>query len=69
MLGRLVLPLLATLGLLCRYYGHEFQARLHWHVEDLGIRHAYLKPATPRLNGKVERSHRGGPAKSDHKLS
>jgi transposase InsO family protein len=27
-------------------------------VEDLGIRHVYIKPATPRLNGKVERSHR-----------
>lgn len=37
--------------------GHEFQAKFHWHVEDLGIRHVYIKPATPRLNGKVERSH------------
>ena len=37
--------------------GHEFQARFHWHVEDLGIRHVYINPATPRLNGKVERSH------------
>jgi transposase InsO family protein len=37
--------------------GHEFQAKFHWHVEDLGIRHAYIKPRTPRLNGKVERSH------------
>lgn len=37
--------------------GHEFQAQLHWHVEDLGIRHVYIKPRTPRLNGKVERSH------------
>jgi transposase InsO family protein len=27
-------------------------------VEDLGIEHAYIKPRTPRLNGKVERSHR-----------
>jgi transposase InsO family protein len=25
---------------------------------DRGIRHIYIKPATPRLNGKVERSHR-----------
>ena len=25
---------------------------------DRGIRHVYIKPATPRLNGKVERSHR-----------
>ena len=38
--------------------GHEFQAQFHWHVEDLGIRHAYIKPASPQLNGKVERSHR-----------
>jgi len=34
--------------------GHEFQALFHWHVEDLGMRHSYIKPATPRLNGKVE---------------
>jgi len=38
--------------------GHEFQALFHWHVEDLGIRHVYIKKGTPRLNGKVERSHR-----------
>lgn len=38
--------------------GHEFQARFHWHVEDQGIRHVYIKPRTPHLNGKVERSHR-----------
>ena len=38
--------------------GHEFQAKFHWHVEDQGIRHVYIKPGTPRLNGKVERSHR-----------
>ena len=25
---------------------------------DRGIDHVYIKPATPRLNGKVERSHR-----------
>lgn len=37
--------------------GHEFQAKFHWHVEDLGMRHHYIKPRTPRLNGKVERSH------------
>ena len=36
---------------------HEFQAQFHWHVEDLGMRHSYIKPRTPRLNGKVERSH------------
>lgn len=38
--------------------GHEFQARFHWHVEDQGIRHVYIKPRTPQLNGKAERSHR-----------
>ncbi len=24
--------------------GHEFQAKFHWHVEDLGMRHIYIKP-------------------------
>lgn len=38
--------------------GHEFQALFHWHVEDKGIRHVYIKPHSPELNGKVERSHR-----------
>jgi len=38
--------------------GHEFQALFHWHVEDKGIRHTYIKPRSPQLNGKVERSHR-----------
>ena len=38
--------------------GHEFQARFHWYVEDQGIQHVYIKPRTPQLNGKVERSHR-----------
>lgn len=37
--------------------GHEFQAKFHWHVEDRGIRHVYIKPRSPHLNGKVERSH------------
>lgn len=38
--------------------GAEFQTQFHWHVTDLGVRHVYIKPHTPRLNGKVERSHR-----------
>lgn len=38
--------------------GHEFQARFHWHVEDMGIRHVYVKARAPQLNGKVERSLR-----------
>jgi transposase InsO family protein len=38
--------------------GAEFQSRFHWHLEDLDIRHVYIRPRTPHLNGKVERSHR-----------
>ncbi len=38
--------------------GSEFGSQFHWHVLDRGIKHVYIKPATPRLNGKVERSHR-----------
>jgi transposase InsO family protein len=38
--------------------GAEFQSSFHWHLLDRGIQHRYIKPATPRLNGKVERSHR-----------
>jgi transposase InsO family protein len=38
--------------------GVEFGASFHWHVLDKGIGHSYIKPRTPRLNGKVERSHR-----------
>jgi len=38
--------------------GAEFQSQFHWHVESLDIRHVYIRPRTPHLNGKVERSHR-----------
>jgi len=38
--------------------GHEFQAQFHWHVEDKGMQHVYIRPRTPQHNGKVERSHR-----------
>jgi transposase InsO family protein len=38
--------------------GAEFQSKFHWHLEELKIRHVYIRPRTPRLNGKVERSHR-----------
>lgn len=38
--------------------GAEFQSQFHWHVEALDIRHVYIRPRTPHLNGKVERSHR-----------
>jgi hypothetical protein len=37
--------------------GHGFQAQFHWHVEDLGMHHTYIKPRSLRLNSKVERSH------------
>lgn len=38
--------------------GAEFASQFHWHILDKGINHVYIKPRTPRLNGKVERSHR-----------
>jgi len=38
--------------------GAEFQSQFHWHAESLDIRHVYIRPRTPHLNGKVERSHR-----------
>jgi transposase InsO family protein len=38
--------------------GAEFQSQFHWHLESLDIRHVYIRPRTPHLNGKVERSHR-----------
>jgi transposase InsO family protein len=38
--------------------GAEFQSQFHWHLEGLDVRHVYIRPRTPRLNGKVERSHR-----------
>ena len=38
--------------------GAEFQSAFHWHLERLDIRHAYIRPRSPHLNGKVERSHR-----------
>lgn len=49
--------------------GHEFQAKFHWHVEDLGIRHAYIRKGTPQLNGKVERSHRSDQQEFYQRLS
>lgn len=38
--------------------GAEFQSHFHWRLEALDIRHVYIRPRTPHLNGKVERSHR-----------
>ena len=37
--------------------GHEFQSKFHWHVQDSGMNHRFIKPGTPQHNGKVERSH------------
>lgn len=37
--------------------GHEFQSKFHWHAEDCGMIHRYIRPASPHLNGKVEHSH------------
>jgi len=38
--------------------GAEFQSHFHWRLDALDIRHVYIRPRTPHLNGKVERSHR-----------
>ena len=38
--------------------GIEGLARFHWHLLDLGINHVYINPGSPKLNCKVERSHR-----------
>jgi transposase InsO family protein len=38
--------------------GAEFQTQFHGHVEARDIRHVYIRPRAPHLNGKVERSHR-----------
>ena len=37
--------------------GHKFQAKFHWYLSDLWINYVYIRPCTPRLNRKVERSH------------
>ena len=49
--------------------GHELQAKFHWHVENSGVRHTYIKRGTPQLNGKVERSHRSNQQESYQLLS
>ena len=38
--------------------GAEFQATFHGHLETRDVRHGYIRPRSPHLNGKVERSHR-----------
>jgi hypothetical protein len=34
------------------------QSRFHWHLETRDVRHVYIRPRTPHLNGPVGRSHR-----------
>ncbi len=36
----------------------QSSSQFHYHVLDRGIGHVYIRPATARLNRKVERSHR-----------
>lgn len=38
-------------------YKVNFSSWASQYLNPTGIRHIYIKPATPRLNGKVERSH------------
>jgi transposase InsO family protein len=38
--------------------GTEFPLTFRLAVEELGMRHRYIKPRRPQQNGKVERSHR-----------
>lgn len=38
--------------------GAEFQSEFQWHLQSHDIHHVHIRPRTPRLNGKVERSHR-----------
>lgn len=38
--------------------GHEFQSKFHWHLNDHAVHQHYIKPRTPKHNGKVERSHK-----------
>lgn len=38
--------------------GQEVGSAFHWHVLDKGIGRVRIRPRTPRLNGKGERSHR-----------
>ena len=37
---------------------HEFQTKFLWHLADLRIQNAYVKPCSPCFSEKVERSHR-----------
>ena len=36
----------------------SFGPQFTWHLADLGIAHRHIPPASPEVNGKVERSHK-----------
>lgn len=36
--------------------GHEFQVKFRWHVEDQGIRHAYIRPSPQLTGGSIVRA-------------
>ena len=38
--------------------GPEFTTEFGFHLTQQGVKHRHIRPRTPRLNGKVERSHR-----------
>jgi hypothetical protein len=38
--------------------GAELRSKFHWHLDELDTHQVYIKPRTPRLNGKFDRSHR-----------
>ena len=49
--------------------GHEFQAKFHWHVEDQGIRHAYIKPGSPQAQWQgraITQNRRAGVLSTPH---
>ena len=39
-------------------FRNYFHCTINWNILDKGINHVYIKQRRPRLNGKVERSHR-----------
>jgi hypothetical protein len=44
--------------------GSEFGSQFHWHLLDKGVRHRYIRPRRPYLNGR-----RSGPTESTTKSS
>lgn len=37
--------------------GHKCRTEFQWRLQELGMIYVHIKPAAPRLNGKVERTH------------